>query len=285
MNPLNLVVPEDLRLEPDVRFDQNTARPLRLHLLSPKTESQKPRPVLIYIFGGAFRMNNKDAGIAALIPFAQQGYLCATIEYRYSSEAQFPAQLEDCKCAVRFLRAHAAIYNLDPERIGVWGESSGGYLTTMLAVTANKPEFEGSGGWHDHSSHVNAACDFFGPSDFLAMNRAGSIQDHDAPDSPESELIGGAIQAHPELVARANPITHVSTAQPIPPFLIVHGDADPLVPFNQSELLYAALEKANAPVKFFKRLSGAGHGGAAFKTEEIQDLVRLFFAINLRVHP
>jgi acetyl esterase/lipase len=217
------------------------------------------------------------------LPFAAQGYLCASIEYRYSSEALFPAQVHDVKCAVRYLRAHAAILGLDPKRIGVFGESSGGYLTTMLAVTAGVSELEGNGGWAEHSSQIQAAVNFYGPSDFLSMNRAGSIQDHESPDSPESELVGGAIQLHPEKTALTNPMHYIKPESSIAPMLLIHGDADPLVPFNQSELLYAALEKANAPVRFLKRVIGGGHGGEAFLSQDISQLLHLFFGLHL--HP
>jgi alpha/beta hydrolase fold len=108
---------------------------LTLHLLKPKPAPTNPMPVIVYIFGGAFRMGNKDSGLEPLIPLVQRGYLGASIEYRYSSEALFPAQVQDCNCAIRFLRANASSLNLDPERIGVWGPSAGGYLSTMMGVT------------------------------------------------------------------------------------------------------------------------------------------------------
>jgi acetyl esterase/lipase len=276
------MIPEDIHLEPDVVFNTNRLHPLKLHLLYPKLRPPEPMPVVVFIFGGAFRTGNKDIGIQKLLPFAQKGYLCASIEYRYSSQAHFPAQVHDVKCAVRYLRAAAAELHLDPNRIGVFGESSGGYLTTMLAVTAGVPELEGDGGWAEQSSQIQAAVVFFGPTDFLAMNSAGSIQDHEAPDSPESELVGGAIRLHPEKTAATNPMRHIKLGQSLPPMLLIHGDADPLVPFGQSELLYAALENANAPVRFLKRVIGAGHGGAAFQSPEIEQLMQLFFQLHLR---
>jgi dipeptidyl aminopeptidase/acylaminoacyl peptidase len=162
----------------------------------------------------------------------------------------------------------------------MWGPSAGGYLVTMLGVTNGVQEFEGSGGWEGVSSAVQAVCNWFGPSDFLQMNRAGSIQDHDATDSPESELIGGPIQEHPEQVKRANPITYITSERIIPPFLVVRGDADPLVPFNQSELLVAALESVGSDVTFHP-IKGAGHGGEEFESEEILVLVNSFFDKHL----
>jgi acetyl esterase/lipase len=275
-------IPDEVMLEPDIIFNTYIQRPLTLHLLKPRMTQTKPMPVIVYIFGGAFRMGNKESGIQPLTPFVQHGYLGVTIEYRYSSEALFPAQLQDCKCAIRFLRANAERFNLDPERIGVWGPSAGGYLVTMLGVTDGIEEFDRLGGWDGVSSRVQAVCNWFGPTDFLQMNKAGSIMDHDAPDSPESELVGFPIQEHPERLVPTNPMHYIANANYLPPFLIIHGDADPLVPFNQSELLYAALRQANAPVAFFRRIPGAGHGGPEFESEAIRQLMTMFFDMHLR---
>lgn len=109
-------------------------------------------------------------------------------------------------CAVRFLRAHAARFGLDAGRIGVWGASAGGHLVALLGTAADKPHLAGDGGWADQSSRVQAVCDWFGPTDFAQMSSYPSTMDHNAPDSPESQLIGGPVQEHPDLVARANPI-------------------------------------------------------------------------------
>jgi acetyl esterase/lipase len=273
-------IPEGLILESDIIFNQNPVRPLRLHLLRRKQPSGGPVPAIVFVHGGAFRMGSPDDGLPALVPLAELGYVCASLEYRLSTEAKFPAQIEDLKCGVRFLRANANQYGIDPARIGAWGPSAGGHLVAVLGLSDDRDELEGDGGWSGASSRVQAVCDWFGPTDFLQMNRAGSSQDHDAPDSPESELIGAAIQDHPELVARANPITYISAERSIPPFLIVHGQQDPLVPFNQSELLFAALERVGAQVSLYP-IAAAGHGGPAFETPEISNLVQTFFETHL----
>jgi acetyl esterase/lipase len=277
-------VPESLTLERDIIFNQNPDRPLRLHLLRRKQPSNQsvgqPIPAIVFVHGGAFRMGSRDDGLPALVPFAEIGYVCASLEYRLSGEALFPAQIEDVKCGVRFLRANADRYGINSARIGAWGPSAGGHLVAMLGVSDGVSKLEGDGGWSGISSGVQAVCDWFGPTDFLQMNRAGSSQDHDAPDSPESELIGAAIQDHPELVAQANPITYINAERSIPPFLIVHGQQDPLVPFNQSELLFAALKRVGAQVSLYP-IAAAGHGGPAFETPEISNLVRTFFETHL----
>ncbi len=213
-------------------------------------------PLIIYIHGGAFRMGDKSRGVP--LEYLERGYAVASIGYRLSQHAIFPAQLEDCKAAVRWLRANAGRYGLDPFRFLAWGPSAGGHLAAMLGVTGDVRDFD-VGDNLEFSSRVQAVVDYFGPTDFLQMDahRLPGGMAHDAPDSPESQLVGGPIQQHPERVARANPITYVSTDDP--PFLIVHGDADPLVPHHQSVLLAAALEQAGVPVTFYT-VKGGGHG-------------------------
>jgi acetyl esterase/lipase len=155
-------------------------------------------------------------------------------------------------------------------------------MATMLGTTGGLPEFEGSGGWSDYSSRVQAVCDWYGPTNFLQMDRAGSAMNHDAADSPESLFIGGPIQDNQEQVSKANPITYVTSERQIPPFLIVHGDEDPLVPFNQSELLAAAFARVGADYRFHRVVRG-GHGGPSFQTPEVRELADEFFDTQLRL--
>lgn len=272
----------------DVQFGTagQGGRPLTMHVLRPSPPPAEPAPVLLWVHGGGWRQGSKDGGVERLAPFARRGYVCASVEYRLSREAAFPAQIEDVKCAVRFLRAHAVGYRIDPQRIGAWGSSAGGHLVALLGTAAEVPELEGNGGWNEQSSEVQAVCDWFGPTDFLQMDAAGSegtpgerVIVHDAPDSAESQLIGGPIQEHPDRCARANPVTYVSGSEP--PFLIVHGDADRTVPWRQSELLYGALLRAGAEVTFHT-LKGAGHGGPAFQAPTVQHAVDEFFDTHLR---
>lgn len=218
-------------------------------------------PLLIWIHGGAFRMGSKEGNPDNPLPFdyVTQGYALASINYRLSQHAIWPAQIEDCKAAVRWLRAHAAHYKLDPDRFAAWGPSAGGHLVAMLGTAGHVVEFE-VGAHLEVSSRVHCVVDYFGPTDFLQMDtqRLPDGMIHDTPDSPESELVGGPIQENPDKVARANPVTYVTAD--VPPFLIIHGDADPLVPYGQSGLLVEALEKVGADVTFYT-VQGGGHGG------------------------
>ncbi len=258
-----------------------------LDLYAPK--KAKEVPLIVWIHGGAFLFGSKEGFPVEPVPlhFLLEGYAVASINYRLSSEAVFPAQLEDCKAAVRWLRAQSDEFGIDPNRIGVWGASAGGNLAALVGTTGEVPDFE-VGENLGFSSRVQAVCDFFGPTDFLQMdaNRLPDGQIHNAPDSPESKLVGGPIQDYPDKVRRVNPITYVTKSAP--PFLIVHGTLDRLVPFNQSELLVAALEAAGAPVNFHP-VEGGGHGeylGAGggcglYADPEVEPLVKAFFATHL----
>ncbi len=233
-------------------------------------------PLIIHIHGGAFRMGSKEQGVP--VAYLAEGYAVASINYRLSQHATFPAQIEDCKAAVRWLRAHARDYRLEPDRFAAWGASAGGHLAAMLGTTGDTKEFD-VGGNLDQSSAVQAVVDYFGPTDFLQMDthRPDEGMAHDPANSPESQLIGGPVQENKEKAARANPITYVTRQDP--PFLICHGDADRLVPLHQSELLEAALKEAGVPVTFYT-VKGAGHG--PFKDPIVADLTREFLARHLK---
>jgi acetyl esterase/lipase len=251
----------------------------KLDLYLPKHASE-PTPLILWIHGGGWANGSKANCPPLQEGLTEQGYAVGSMDYRLSGDAIFPAQIEDCKAAIRWLRAHAAEYNLDPDRIGVWGSSAGGHLVALLGTSGHVTEFD-VGEHLDHSSQVQAVCDFYGPTDLLQMDAHAlptARMKHDAADSPESRLIGGPIQAHPAQAAKANPITYVSQAAP--PFLIVHGDKDPLVPLHQSQLLFEALKSAGVHVRFHT-LKGAGHG-AGFAGKELETMVREFFDRHLK---
>lgn len=235
----------------------------------PPADGFKTRlPLVIYLHGGAFLIGDKENSVP--LELLSQGYAVASINYRLSNQAKFPAQIEDCKAAIRWLRANAARFPIDTDRFGVFGHSAGGYLAVMLGTTGDVKEFD-VGENLDQSSRVQAVVDFFGPTDFV--QNAFAVAN---PKSPEAQLIGGAILENKDKAAKANPITYVTRDDA--PFLVVHGDADNLVPFNQSELLEAALKKANVPVTFYT-VKGGGHGG--FDDPQIGRMIAEFFARHL----
>jgi acetyl esterase/lipase len=246
-----------------------------LDMYLPKSpKSDKPLPVVVNIHGGAFRMGDKNMGVREIVALVASGdYAAVSINYRLSGQAIWPAQIHDCKAAIRWVRASAQKYNFDPENIGVIGGSAGGHLVAMLGTSGGALALEGNvGPYKGTSSKVKCVVDQFGPSDLLAMG--GS---HDSPESPESQLIGGAVQENKETAREASPITYVTRDDP--PFLILHGTADPLVPFNQSERLSRTLKEAGVDCLFVP-VTGAGHGG--FRSPEIPKRIRQFFDKNLR---
>lgn len=225
-----------------------------------------PYPVVLYIAGSAFQSDDTKGGqpdasgapgaptglggltsaarLAAM--WAPHGYAVAGVNVRGSAEGTFPAQLHDIKAAIRYLRAHAGSYGLDTGRFATMGTSSGGWVAAMAGVTTGIAELEGDLGHADQSSAVNAVIDLFGPTDFLQMDahRLRDGQVHDTSDSPESQLMGFPLQSNPAAVERANPAAYVNPQSP--PIFITHGTADPLVPFNQSEILFGAYRQAAA---------------------------------------
>ncbi|MBE9166065.1 alpha/beta hydrolase [Pleurocapsales cyanobacterium LEGE 06147] len=262
----------------EIEYGRGGERILKIDILHRRNLPEEAMPVLVWIHGGGWCQGRKEEGIKWLIPFANRGYFCASIEYRLSQEAHFPAQIEDCKCAIRFLGAHAKKFHLKEECIGVWGISAGGHLAALLGTTSHVKKLEGQGGWHQFSSRVRAVCDWFGPTDFLRMNDFPSKIDHDAADSPEGMPIGGAIQENQEKAARANPITYLTGEAS--PFPIVHADNDRLVPFNQSQLLYEALKQAGVEVTL-EMVKGGGHG-EKFNASIVLKKVEKFFNKHLQ---
>jgi acetyl esterase/lipase len=235
-----------------------------------------PLPLIIWVHGGAWLGGSKEQCPA--LRYLAQGYAVASLNYRLSQHAIFPAQIEDCKAAVRWLRAHAKEHNLDPERFAAWGASAGGHLVALLGTAGDVKKFE-VGANLEVSSRVRAVVDFFGPTDFTRMAKdslPGSRFDHDAPDAPEAKLIGGPVQENKDKCAAANPITYVASNNP--PFLILHGDQDNLVPYQQSEFLRDALQKAGVPVTL-KIIPGAGHG---FGGPDIDRQVTAFLEQHLK---
>jgi acetyl esterase/lipase len=265
-------LPEGTKAHRNLEYVKGGHERQRLDLYVPE-KAGGPLPVIVWIHGGAWLAGSKEGGGPAL-PFAGKGYAVASINYRLSQHAIFPAQIEDCKAAIRWLRAHAKKYHLDPDHIGVWGASAGGHLVALLGTSGDVKELEGKGGNADQSSRVQAVVDWFGPTDFTRMGSS-----HDGPQSPEARLLGGPVQENKDKAARANPITYVSKDDP--PFLILHGVNDRTVPFNQSELLVEALKKAGVKVTF-QPVKGAGHGGREFQSAANRKLIEEFFARHLK---
>ncbi|WP_157180813.1 alpha/beta hydrolase [Actinopolymorpha alba] len=215
---------------------------LYLDLLLPTPRPPSPAPAVIYLHGGGWRAGERSAGLYPWLGplLAAHGFVVANVTYRLSDRATFPAQLHDVKAAVRWLRANAAAYGVDPDRVGAWGDSAGGHLAALLGTTANRADLEGDCGSPGWSSAVQAAIMRCAPSDFLPM--------------PEDQaevldaLFGGPRAETPELRRLASPAGYARAG--VPPFLIVHGTNDETVPFAQAETMVRALRAYDGDVTF-----------------------------------
>jgi acetyl esterase/lipase len=236
-------------------------------------------PALLNVHGGGWTKGDKAAGAGTreIGEMVRRGYLVAAVNYRLAPEYKFPAQIEDVKCAVRFLRANARAYGLDPERIGAWGGSAGGHLVSLLGLTDRSAGLEGSGGYMDKSSRVQAVVDMFGPSDLTQIFNGANpriLQEVFSVTGPDSEILKWA-----------SPVTYVSSDDP--PFLILHGAKDALVPVSQSLELYDRLSAVGVPATLVVVKNG-GHGfapvGGKIKPTraEITKMVAGFFDEHLK---
>jgi acetyl esterase/lipase len=246
-------------------------------------EGEGPFPVILSIHGGAFKSGDKgDGQVKPMLAGLKRGYAVVSVNYRLSGEAIFPAQINDIKAAVRWVRANAKQFKLNREKIAAWGGSAGGHLAAMVGTSGNVKELEDlSQGNPDQSSRVQAVVDWFGPTDFLKMDeqlkesKVANPQTHSIPDSPESELIGKNLADAPELVKAANPETYITKDDP--PFFIQHGLIDHLVPYQQSVNLANKLEQVIGKEKVtIELLPGTDHGGPNYETEQNLNKVFVF---------
>jgi len=269
--PLPPKTPEGVQALRNLAYVPEGHERQKLDLFLPK-DAAKPLPLVVWIHGGGWQGGSKEFTPAFFL--LSKGYAVASINYRLSQHATFPAQIEDCKAAIRWLRAHAKEYNLDAQHIGVWGGSAGGHLVALLGTANNVKEWETLGGNTDQSSRVQAVCDWYGPTDFTRITATSQKAN-----GPVSRLLGGPVADNLEKAKKASPITYVSSDDP--PFLIMHGADDKTVPPEQSEIFADALKKAGVEVTL-KILPGAGHGGPAFSSPESRKLIGDFFDKHLK---
>lgn len=240
-----------------------TIQALKLDLLLPKQRSQgQLLPVLIWICGGAFQQMDRHAWIPEMVWYAKHGYAVASIQYRIAVDATFPAQVQDTKSAIRFLRAHSREWMLDPERIAVMGESAGGYLACMAGLAGVEYDV---GDWLDQPSNVQAVVDLYGLTDVSDFNIFGTC------DEAVRQLFKN--MQDPEQLKLASPVHLVSKSSP--PFMIIHGDNDQLVPIAQSEALYAALTHAEIPADYYV-FKGSDHGTDDFYQPAVRTKILQF---------
>jgi acetyl esterase/lipase len=244
------------------------------------TKAKAPTPLVVFIHGGAWLQGSKEEAKDLGILLCRKGFAAASLNYRLTDEAKFPAQIDDCKAAVRYLRAHCADYNVDPNQLGVWGVSAGGHLAALLGTGCSANNNLGLGN-EEVSSCVQAVCDWCGPSDFMTVaKQAGSRTkiDYDSATGPVALFLGGLQKDVPDAAKNASPVTFIGKDNP--PFLIVHGDIDDLVPYAQSQEFSQKLTAAGVPNKLITVLGG-GHN---FTTDEQLGHVIDFFQDVLVKH-
>jgi beta-glucosidase len=268
-------VPDGVKLETDIAYREGNEK-WRLDLAYPEAKSKSRHPGLVVIHGGGWRGGDKGGRQWRSIPlqYAAKGYVCISVNYRLTDEASFPACVEDVKCAVRWLRANADKYSLDPSRIGAYGNSAGAHLVAMLGVVGPDAGLEGDGPYQEQSSLVQAVCCSATPTDF--SNWGGSSE---LPPAALS-LLAGPPETLADRKKQASPISYMGPGAP--PFLIIHGTADRTVPFSQGERFATALRKAGAKDVTFLEFEDAGHGVFGQHADETYPAMERFFARTLR---
>lgn len=244
-------IPDNVRVVKDVPFCTGGGRTLLLDMYLPKNPLSRPTPAVLWIHGGAWRLGGKN-GAPFAVALAAKGFVAASTEYRLTQEAPFPAAIEDTKCAVRYLRANAAKYDIDPQRIGVAGSSAGAHLAMLIGTAPASAGLEGSGGWDGVSSRVSAVLSWFGPTDFSVGETAF---EHGKGPSIIA-FLGGTLKERPENYKKASPITWVAKGDP--PLLIFHGIEDTTVPFDQSLRMEKAYRRAGLDVELVE-VKNSGH--------------------------
>lgn len=256
---------------------------MTMDILQPKTDTKLP--AILYVTGGGFITANKDNGIQIRMHLAEAGYVVASIQYRVAPTAQFPQPLEDVKSAIRYLKAHADQFGIDPERIGIIGGSAGGYLSAMAGTTSGTRTFDKGDNLHVSSS-VKASVDLYGLSDLTRIgdDYSESVKAaHRSPGSTEALWVNGSavfggkdggILANKKAADAANPITYISSDSA--PMLLMHGTQDVLVSPSQTDLLFQALQQKGIPSERYL-VEGAAHGGIYWNQQEVLDIITHFF--------
>jgi len=249
--------PANYRSRRDIAYvtDGHPRQKLDLHL--PPGKPDQPLPLVIYVHGGGWKAGDKRS--APIGEFIDRGFAVASLNYRLSQHATFPAQIDDCQAAVRWLRDHAKQYQIDPDRFAAFGKSAGGHLVCLLGTLGDRGADEARSP-APTSSRVQAVCSWYGPTELLSMNQQSgpdSQIDHDDKNSPESRLVGGPLQQNGELARSASPLEHVTADDAS--FLLMHGNRDRLVPWQQSEKLHQVLKSAGLRSRLLI-IDGAGHG-------------------------
>ena len=266
----------ELVYDRNVCYADRNGRKLHLEVIRPVNTKGKT-PLVVYIPGSAFRKQNVTERVAQLAVIAMRGYTVALLEYRGSDEAPFPALVLDAKAGISFMKKSS--YDIDPDKVFVMGDSSGGYTALMAGLTHGDERLEDDL-VRGADYGVRGIIDFYGPTDITTMNDEPSSQDHTAPDSPEGALIGGYdVLKHPELSSPTIIKNYLDRKKSYPPVIMFHGSNDELVPFGQSCELFTALKKVGCNAELYQ-IDGAHHGDREFWSSTVLDMIQAFIESN-----
>ena len=264
--------PPGILFEPGIVFGKGSDQDLQLDLARPKTQKGKA-PALVMIHGGGWVGGDRSDFHSLQFSLAQSGIVCISVQYRLAPQSKFPAQIEDVKAAVRWLRAHADQYQVDPERIAAFGASAGAHLAVLLALTSDQPKFEGQGGNPEQSSAVKAAVALAGPYDLtLGYNSSTkqNLQEGTAVRGMLISFLGGSPDDVPGQYRDASPITYVRKDQP--PLLLCHGEMDTLVLVEQADIMSQKIQSIGASVDYLRIPDGTHNG---FGKDQNQHLLHI----------
>ncbi len=281
----------------DIPYGEGNGHPLYLDAMISRDNDKPVSPCLVWVHGGGWSseyLNKKHRPTEALVDFCKAGFVVVSIDYRLIQESPWPAPIEDCKCAIRYLKAHADMYGIDPNAIGIWGESAGGQLSALVGASFNNPRLEGNGGWSEFDSSVAAVCDFYCGGDMTHMGASSydfvreraealgitlsHMGRHSGTPSPEHEkhLFGKTGEDAAQIGMDISPIFYVK--EDLPPYLLMHGDEDGLVPIEFSNNFYDALHKYGHDVTYVI-VHGQGHG--LFRGQGYYDIILNFMKKHL----
>lgn len=279
-----------VKLVQNIIYSTATGENLPLTMLLPwnlddANIQKEKKPLIVFVQGSAWTTPDREFEIPQLSAFARAGYIVATVEHRSSLNGHaFPAYLQDVKCAIRFLRANADKYGIDSERVAIWGTSSGGNTALLVGLTGDEERFK-TEEYKEYSDAVKLVVECFGPTEMISLMQKPEREPDEEPlisdiDYIMQGLCGGNLDNLPETMMKMSPMNYVEKGKDVPPFLLIHGDNDPIVPFSQMTMLYEKMMECEYDVEAWQ-IEGAEHEGT-FWSQSVYDVIAEFIEKNIR---